>query len=74
MTGVYTMRASELTEHFISSVKELFRDREIEIKIRDLDDSTAYLLSSNENRSHLLRSLAQASDKSSLISVSEVAL
>jgi len=47
MTGVFTIRPSEITDDFVNMLKTLFNDRELVISTKD-DDETDYLLSSKE--------------------------
>ncbi|MBR0031989.1 MAG: hypothetical protein IJP61_06865 [Treponema sp.] len=71
MVGTYTMRPSELTIDFIRSIQAIFKNKEIEINIREIPDETDYLLSSEANKNHLLKSIQEAEKHENLITVAE---
>ena len=64
----FHLKASELDEDFLKSIKTLFKSKEIFITIEDEPDTTEYLLSTEANRKHLKQSLAEAK-KGKLIKV-----
>ncbi len=53
----FHIKASELDEKFIKSVKALFKSKTISITIEEEQDTTEYLLSTEANRKHLEESL-----------------
>lgn len=61
MYALYKLRADELDQHFLDALRSQFQDREIEIAVSDVvestEDETAYLLRSPANRERLLRAL-----------------
>lgn len=61
MYALYKLRADELDQSFLDSLKSQFRDREIEIAVSEVADSTedetTYLLRSPANRERLLRAI-----------------
>jgi antitoxin YefM len=61
MYTIYKLRADELDQHFLDTLKHQFQDREIEIVVCEAADSaedeTAYLLRSPANRERLLRAI-----------------
>jgi antitoxin YefM len=61
MYTIYKLRADELDQHFLDTLKHQFQDREIEIAVceaaESAEDETAYLLRSPANRERLLRAL-----------------
>ncbi len=61
MYTIYRLRADELDERFLDTLKHQFQDREIEIAIcetaNSAEDETEYLLRSPANRERLLRAL-----------------
>lgn len=61
MYTIYKLRADELDQRFLDSVKHQFQNRDIEIVISEAaenaDDETAYLLRSPANRERLLKAI-----------------
>jgi antitoxin YefM len=60
MLTIYQMKASELDERFLKSVKAQYRDRDLEIIVSDFDE-TEYLLKSEANKKHLLQAIENIS-------------
>lgn len=56
----FIVKANELDEKFLKSIKTLFKSKTISITIEDEPDTTEYLLSTEANRKHLKESLAEA--------------
>lgn len=59
MTTTYKLKANQLSENIIQSIKEAFQNREIEITVSDAMDETDYLLSTEANKAHLYESMDQ---------------
>ncbi|HKI05844.1 MAG TPA: hypothetical protein VKK31_27940 [Thermoanaerobaculia bacterium] len=61
MYTIYKLRADELDQRFLDTLKNQFQDREIEIVVSEAaesaEDETAYLLRSPANRERLLKAL-----------------
>ncbi|MDR2483252.1 MAG: hypothetical protein LBD08_06435 [Treponema sp.] len=55
MQATYRLRGEEITGSFIRGLRDTYQNREIEITIHEVEDETAYLLQSGENRNHLLK-------------------
>jgi len=65
----YRVRANELNNDLIRSLKSAYSDREIEITVNEVQDETEYLLGSAANREHLLKAVADLDRKVSLVDV-----
>ena len=61
MYTIYKLKAGELDQRFLDSLKSQFQDREIEIVVSEAadvaEDETAYLLRSSANRDRLLKAI-----------------
>ncbi|PIY37163.1 MAG: hypothetical protein COZ06_33470 [Armatimonadetes bacterium CG_4_10_14_3_um_filter_66_18] len=66
MFTVYRVRADELDDRFLQSVRAAFRDEPLEITVSSADE-TAYLLASPANRDHLLRAVADVEEGRNLV-------
>ena len=66
MYTIYKLRADELDQRFLDTLKHQFQDREIEIVVSEAaereEDETAYLLRSPANRERLLRALENVAE------------
>ncbi|MCA1754005.1 MAG: hypothetical protein LC641_04735 [Spirochaeta sp.] len=69
MYTTYRLHADELAENFIKAVKQTFKDRNIEIIVQEVQDETEYLLSSQANKEHLLRSIQNVANHTNLVKV-----
>lgn len=62
MTTTFEMNANELDSKFVKVIKQLFKDKKIQITV-DVDmDETDYMNSSEANRKMLAKSLKQAAN------------
>ena len=68
MQSVYRVNASELDDHFLENLTELFGDRNIEIVVSSVDD-TDYLLGNESNRLHLVRAMKNVEERKNLVDV-----
>ncbi|MEO1590873.1 MAG: hypothetical protein AAFU71_06235 [Cyanobacteria bacterium J06632_22] len=68
MNASYRLKASELNEQFLESLKAIFQDQEIEIMVYPVDE-TAYLLRSEANRERLLTAKADVENGTNLVEV-----
>jgi len=59
MTTTYRLNTKELSTEIIHSIKEAFKDKDIEITVSDVLDETEYLLSSEKNKKHLYKSIEE---------------
>lgn len=62
MITTYKLKANQLSEDILKSIKEAFQDRDIEITVSDSINETDYLLSSEANAKHLYKSIEQLSE------------
>jgi antitoxin YefM len=71
MYAVYKLRAEELDQRFLDTLKSQFQDREIEIAVSEVaessEDETAYLLRSPANRERLLRAIENVAQGKNLV-------
>jgi antitoxin YefM len=67
MEAIYRLNAKELGSEFINSVRDAYMDRNIEITVREQDE-TEYLLSSSANRKHLEKAVENVERGENLIS------
>jgi antitoxin YefM len=56
MQTIYRLNASELNNQFVESLRTLFANKEIEIIITEVDETT-YLLGTEANRKRLLEAM-----------------
>jgi len=68
MHTVYRLNASELDQRFINALKATFPDKEIEIVVYEVDE-TSYLTASVANRKRLIRAIENVKSGSNLIAV-----
>ncbi len=66
MNSVYHLNANELDEKFIQSLKALFKDKNIEIVVTEIDE-TGYLLKSEVNKDRLLKAVENVAKGENLV-------
>jgi len=73
MYMIYKMNSRELDNRFIKALKEIFKDKEIEIVVCEAEnieeDETAYLLKSPANRERLLKAIENVSHNRNLTTI-----
>jgi len=57
MEALFKIKANEIDSDFIESVKKLFKEQEIIIRISSPADETEYLLKYEANESHILENM-----------------
>lgn len=68
MYTTYRLQANELDQSFIDALKTLFKDKEIEIIVSEVDE-TAYLFQSEANKVRLLQAVKHINNQENLIEV-----
>jgi antitoxin YefM len=66
MSTTFRIQADELDQGFIDRVKSLFHDKKIAIVVFE-EDETDYLASTNANRDHLDRAIANIRESKNLL-------
>jgi antitoxin YefM len=70
MNAIYQLKADELDQAFLDSIKAAFKDKEIEITVSERDE-TAYLLRSPANRERLLGAIADVEKSENIVTVDQ---
>jgi hypothetical protein len=60
MDVTYRLKPSELTADFLRILQETFMGKEIAVTVREIQDTTEYLLSDEENSRRLYKALDDA--------------
>ena len=68
MSIVYRLKASEIDDRFLESLKSQFGNKEIEIVVSEFDE-TEYLLKSPSNQKRLLRAIENLNERQNLVEV-----
>ena len=75
METTYKLNARDLTSSFVASVQSVYLDRDIEIIVRDNDDSfdeTEYLMQSPANREHISKAIENIEQGKNLVSFENI--
>lgn len=67
METVFRLNDKELTPRFFETIKELFKNQEIEITVRTAPSETDYLFASESNKNHLLKAIEEVKANKNLI-------
>jgi antitoxin YefM len=68
MQSVHRLKANELDDRFLESLKAQWGDREIEIVISEADETT-YLMRNDANRQRLLKAVNDIEQRHNLVEV-----
>jgi antitoxin YefM len=68
MYTTYRLHINELDSDFIDALKALFKDKEIEIIVSEVDE-TAYLFQSEANKKRLLQAVQNINSQQNLVEV-----
>ena len=68
MYTVYHLNANELDAQFLEALRTLFKDKNIEIIVNEVDE-TAYLFQSEANRQRLLQAMDNVEQQQELVEV-----
>ncbi|MFA4851141.1 MAG: hypothetical protein WC868_00455 [Bacteroidales bacterium] len=68
METIFRLKASEIDNGFLTTLKILFKKREIEISVTDvINDETDFLLKDPKNRAHLLEAVDEVKRNKNLV-------
>lgn len=68
MYSIYRLNANDLDAEFVEGLKTLFKDKEIEIAVYEIDE-TDYLTRSEANKKRLLAAVKNVEQKDKLVEV-----
>lgn len=68
MYTVYRMNMNDLDDRFLEALRALFKDKEVEITVTEIDE-TQYLLQGDANRVRLLQAVKNIENGQNLIDV-----
>jgi len=63
MDVTYRLKPDELTVDFLKILQETFMGKEIAVSVREISETTEYLLSDEENRRRLYNALDDAQNR-----------
>ncbi len=69
MTAIYRLPADQIQETLLRSIQSAFGSQEIEIIVRNIDD-TDHLLSTQANREHLAQAIRNLDDPKRKVTLS----
>ena len=72
MQTVIRLKLDELNPSLISSIKSLYKNKEIEIIMHDVKDETEYLKENSNNHKFLLKQIAIVKKNKDLLSMSSL--
>ena len=68
MYTVYRMNMNDLDDRFVEALRDLFKDKEVEITVTEIDE-TQYLLQGEANRARLLQAVRNIENGQNLVDV-----
>jgi len=68
MVTVYRMNMNDLDDRFLEALRTLFKDKEVEIIVTEIDE-TQYLLQGEANRIRLLQAVRNIENGQNLVDV-----
>ncbi len=68
MVTTYRLQANDLDQNFVDALKTLFKDKEIEIIVNEVDE-TAYLFQSEANKVRLLQAVQNIHNRENMVEV-----
>ncbi|NJN95868.1 MAG: hypothetical protein HC875_18060 [Anaerolineales bacterium] len=68
MYSIYRLNANELDAEFVEGLKTLFKDKEIEIAVYEIDE-TDYLTRSEANKKRLVAAINNVEQRAKLVEV-----
>lgn len=68
MHTTFVMKAEELDEKVLKGIKTSYKDKQIEITVRELDE-TEYLMKNDANRKRLMKAVRNVKERKNLVEV-----
>ncbi len=68
MVTIYRMNMNDLDDRFLEALRALFKDKEVEITVTEIDE-TQYLLQGEANRIRLLQAVRNIENGQNLVDV-----
>lgn len=68
MVTVYRMNMKDLDDRFLEALRALFKDKDVEITVTEIDE-TQYLLQGEANRARLLQAIKNIENGQNLVDV-----
>jgi antitoxin YefM len=72
METTFKFNTSDLNEQFLTVLKTLFQDKEIEISVKEISDETTFLLNEPENKRDIIKAIQDLNEKKNLVKLNGI--